>query len=101
MLLGATVLIAPSHAQTPLAATQNGVTVREFRQAVVDLGAYLDARKGTDLRRPFETASEDVLMALFPSVADPRRFLDAVAALKRSASDPVSRGPARQRSRLA
>jgi len=80
LIMGATaLLVAPSRAQ---AQSQNDMTIPEFRQVLVDLGSYLDAHKGTDLRSQFEAIPDNVLMKLYPTISNPRQLQSAVAALK-------------------
>jgi hypothetical protein len=79
LLVAATaLLVAPSLAQT-----RDDITIPEFRQVLVDLGSYLDAHKGTDLARQFEAMPEEGLRQIYPSVANPRQFQRAVAALRK------------------
>ncbi len=82
LVVGATaLLVAPSRAQAQ-SETQNDLTIPEFRQVLLDLGSYLDAHKGTDLRARFEVVTDDVLRAIYPTVSHPRQLQSAVAALK-------------------
>ena len=77
----AALLVAPS-AQAQSAQIQNDMTPAEFRQVFLDLGSYVDAHKGTDLRRRFEAIPESALMEFYPATADPRQLRSAVAALQ-------------------
>jgi len=88
IVCAAALLIAPWNSQAQNAQTQNEMTMPEFRQVLVDLGSYLDIRKGTDLRRQFESAPDDELRALLPSVSNPRGFQHAVAQLNASLKEP-------------
>src|SRR5260370_22934615 len=91
LLVGASaLLVAPFRAQTQSAQTQNDMTIPEFRQVLLDLGSYLDARKGTNLRSQFEAIPDDITRKLYPAVANPRRFQSAVAALKQHDSEAAS-----------
>src|ERR1051326_6598069 len=78
----AVLLVAPSRAQAQSAPTQNDLTTPEFRQVLLDLGSYLDAHKGSDLRRRFEALTDDSLTQLLSAIPNPHRFRSAVAALK-------------------
>lgn len=79
LLVAATaLLVAPSLAQT-----RDDITIPEFRQALVDLGSYLDAHKGTDLARQLEAVPDEGLREIYPSLANPRQFQRAVAALRK------------------
>ncbi len=83
LIMGATaVLVAPFRAQAQSAHTHNDLTIPEFRQVLLDLGSYLDARKGTNLRSQFEAVTDDSLRQLYPSIANPRQLQSAVTALK-------------------
>ncbi len=75
-------LIAPCHAQAQSAPTRNDMTTPEFRQVLLDLGSYVDAHKGTDLRRQFEAVPDDTLRQIYSAVPDPLQLKSAVAALK-------------------
>lgn len=83
LLVAATILVAgPIYAQTQSAQTVNDMTIPEFRQVLQDLGSYLDAHKGTDLRRQFDALSDDSLRQFMPAIPNLRRFQIAVTALK-------------------
>ncbi|HLH18357.1 MAG TPA: hypothetical protein VKX45_14135 [Bryobacteraceae bacterium] len=60
----------------------NDIQLSEFRQAMVDLGAYLDAHKGTDLQRKFAVLPDSAFEKWYPIVPNPRAFQSAVAALR-------------------
>jgi hypothetical protein len=78
LLVAATaLLVAPSLAQT-----RDDITIPEFRQALVELGSYLDAHKGTHLASQLEAIPDDILVKLYPGVPNPRKFQSAVAALR-------------------
>lgn len=82
-------LVAPFRAQGQSAQTSNDITIPEFRQALIDLTTYLDAHKGTDLRRQMEAAPTDILEKLYPAVPNPRRFQSAVTTLKQHDAEPA------------
>src|SRR5215471_1506900 len=95
LLVGASaLLVAPLRAQTQSAQIQNDMTISEFRQVLVDLGSYLDANKGTNVRSRFSALSDEALSKLYPSVANPQQLKSAVAALKQhdTAKEAVSSG---------
>jgi len=77
-------LITAGRAQGQNTLSTNETSVSEFRQALLDLGTYLDAHtnSGSDLRRRFEAVPYDLLEAIYPHVANPRQLENAVAALK-------------------
>lgn len=79
LLLVATtaILVAPLLAQT-----KNDISIAEFRQNLVDLGAWVDARKGTDFARQFQAMDDDLLMKLYPAVPNGRKFQTLVRQLK-------------------
>jgi len=85
-VFGTALLIAPCHAQAQSAQTptSNDLSASEFRQVLVDLGSYLDAHRGTDFRRQFEGAPDDVLRGVYSALANPRQFQSAVAGLKQN-----------------
>src|ERR1019366_40028 len=90
LLLGiTTLLVGPIHAQEQQAQTPNTMTTPEFRQVLLDLGSYLDAHKGTDLRRQFEAFPDDFLRQMISAVPNPRQLQKSVAALK---EDDAARG---------
>ena len=83
VIVGATaLLVAPFRAQAQRAQTQNDITIPELRQAFLDLGSYLDAHKGTNLRSQFEAIPDEGLRAIYPAIPNPRQLQSAVAALK-------------------
>jgi hypothetical protein len=95
LLVGASaLLVAPLRAQTQSAQNQNDMTIPEFRQVLLDLGSYLDANKGTNVRSRFSALSEDALSKLYASVPNPQQLKSAVAALKQhdAAKEAVSSG---------
>lgn len=59
------------------------MTVQEYRQVLVELGGYVDARKNTHLRQQFETIPDEVAQQLLLSTPDPRRLQAAVYALRK------------------
>jgi len=77
-------LITAASAQGQDTQPTNETSVSEFRQALLDLGTYLDAHTNSrsDLRRRFESVPDGLLQAIYPHVANPRQLQDAVAALK-------------------
>jgi hypothetical protein len=91
LLIGASaLLVAPFHAQTQSAQTQNDMTIPEFRQVLVDLGSYLDSHKGTNLRGQFEAIPDEIAKRLYPAFANVRQFQSAVAALKQHDAELAS-----------
>lgn len=83
-------LVTPTLAQTargvissaPVQSPRGSITISEFRQTLVDLGAYIDAQKGTDFARQFQSIDDDTLSRLYPAVPDGRRFQTLVRKLK-------------------
>jgi hypothetical protein len=84
-------LTAPWHIQGQSPQTQNHISPWEFRQVLVDLGSYLDAHKGTDLRRQFEGIPDDMLLKMHAAVPNLGELQNAVAALKKSDADIAAR----------
>jgi len=94
LVLGAAaLLVAPrcAQAQTTQKKTaqvqgsqvENAMTASELRQVFMDLGSYLDARRGTNLRSQFAAVPDDIMMRISQAIPDARRFQNAVAVLKR------------------
>ncbi len=77
VVIATALLVAPSYAQT-----KQDITIPEFRQVLVDLGSWVDAKKGTDFARQFQAIDDDVLMKMYQAVPDARRFQSLVAQLK-------------------
>ncbi len=84
----AILLIANAHAQAEHDYT--ALTIPEFRQTLLDLGAYLDARKGSNLAQQFASFTDEQLQTILPAFSHPGRLRDAVAAL-RAGTTPASR----------
>jgi hypothetical protein len=75
-------LLSPVGALAQSTPATNNMSISEFRQVLVDLGSYLDARKGTDLSRQFAGLSDDALSKILPSVANAQQLKISVEALK-------------------
>ncbi|MBV8552642.1 MAG: hypothetical protein JOY54_15195 [Acidobacteriaceae bacterium] len=78
----AALLITPCIAQVQSAQTQNPLALSEFRQVLVDLGAYIDAHKGTNLASQFSALSDEQLEKAYQAAPNSRELQTAVAALK-------------------
>src|SRR5215471_9215143 len=69
--------------------TKQTMTVEEYRQVLIDLGAYLDAhKKNTNFREQFEAMSSDAVQTLLNSTADPRKLQRAVNGLRQHDANP-------------
>jgi hypothetical protein len=84
-------LIAPWHVQGQTPQTQTQMSPWEFRQVLIDLGSYLDAHKGTDLRQRFESIPIDMIAKLQAFVPNPPELQSSVAALKKADADAAAR----------
>jgi len=89
-VIATALLVVPAFAQTQsdISETQNDLSLPEFRQAFVDLGSYVDARKGTHYAKQFETIPDDILMNMYATVPNPRKLQSAVATLKQHYGEP-------------
>lgn len=97
-------MILPFRSQAQDSQIKNSITAPEFRQALIDLATYLDARKGTNFVSQFESIPDDVLEKMLTAVANPRAFQSAASQLKDSLNPSQSAAPSTQlgiRSRLA
>jgi hypothetical protein len=60
------------------------MTTSEFRQVLVDLGSYLDARKGTNLASQFSALTDSALAKLYSVTPNPLQLRSAAEGLKES-----------------
>ena len=88
-LLTGLVFIGPGQASAQQ--STNPMTVEEYRQVLVELGAYVDARKNTNLRQQFETMPDEVAQQILLSTPDPRRLQAAVNALRQDGATAHAR----------
>jgi hypothetical protein len=97
VIVAAVVLAAPSFAQSQNdnSDSSKDISLPEFRQVLVDLGAYIDGIKGTDFARQFQAIDDEMLMKLYPAVPDARRFQTLVAKLKQQKFSGHSRSQSR------
>ncbi len=94
ILIGVTALVvAPYRMHGQSMPAQDDLTGPEFRQVLIDLGSYLDAHKGTNLRRQFEALTDDGVRQIQSVTANPRKLQGAVSALK---EQDAARADARQ-----
>jgi len=90
VIFATALVIAPWHVQAQNAQSENKMSDWEFRQVLMDVGAYIDSHKGTDLRKQFESVSEDVLRQMHSAVAHPQEFKNAVMVLKKHDVDAAA-----------
>ena len=88
---GAALALASWPAQAQDAPRQSEMPLREFRQALLDAGSYLDAHRGTDIQRKFAAVPDYVVEKWYSAVPNPREFQKAVAELKRGDASPDRR----------
>jgi hypothetical protein len=77
LLLGSTLLVAPSLAQT-----DKDISLPEFRQSLYDFATIVDARQGTNFATQFQNISDDTLATWYKGIPNGRRFQQAVGVLK-------------------
>jgi len=83
-------LLEHAIAQAPPKSEVESLSVEEFRQTLVEFGAYLDAhKKGTNFSRDFQNMPQESLQALLSGVPNPRQFQAAVTALQHSNNSRV------------
>ena len=83
VVIATALLVAPSLAQSQGGVQRRGdITMAEFRQTLVDVGAFIDSQKGTDFARQFEAIDDETLTKMYPAVPDGRQFQSLVAKLK-------------------
>jgi hypothetical protein len=95
VICAAAFLITQCSVRAQSAAPDTGMSVSEFRQVLLDLGSYLDARKGTNLHQQFESLTDDGVKLILSSISNPGRLETAVAALKRDGAGQTLNATAR------
>lgn len=77
LLLGGTLVVSPSLAQT-----DNNISLAEFRQTLADYLTVADAHRGTNIAPFLASVPDSTLAGWYTGVREPRRFQQAVTWLK-------------------